>query len=305
MALSGASQKIVERGGHVLGSRRMLTDAARRCLVAALGLLQCHTAEFVPSQTVVDPRITSVKPSTVCDGKGLFAAEDLPADALLSLYPVHALGVDDADGQIELVASAEDMRTHFDAIDKSEYRVYCRHAAEGDEKSALSIDVNPQRELVPGWCAHFVNDASACDSREPKDVERYLEQSVGGANCALVPVGRAPLTACVTTRPVAAGDELFLSYGPTYWVGGPPVESTDCTSPRRASSSDVLDASFWSERGGPRTAALLEASADVQRAAELAVWAEHAPACIALDEGLAEALECVRGILDAPPDAER
>ena len=63
-----------------------------------------------------------------------------------------------------------------------------------------------------------------CTSREPGDVLEYLQRSIGGASCALLAVG-APLTAVVTTRDVDAGEELFVTYGASYWVGGRPRNS--------------------------------------------------------------------------------
>lgn len=256
----------------------------RPLLLAALALLQADLPAFAPD--AIDPQATHVRPSTISGaGSGLFAAVDLPANSLVALYPVDAIGID-AGGQIDLAASAEDMQ-FFAGSDSNAYRVYCRHADQ------IVVDANPTKNVAPIFSAHRVNDAAACSSRDAASIEQYLEQTIAGQNCALVPVStRAPLIACLTTQPVPAGAELFICYGPSYWVGGPPV-GYESHGPRRPRSSDVLDAAYWRERSGtPRTAVLLDECAAVQQRAEAA--AERSTVVAALSEGLDEAVRCVR-----------
>lgn len=262
-------------------------------LLAAMSLLQAHTPEFVPDGIISTD--VFVKKSTVCDGLGLFAAEPLPAHSIVSLYPIHGIGIDDsATGRVEMIASAEDM-DYFSALDVHEYRVYLRH----HDHRNLCIDINPTRPTATSWSAHRVNDACMCSSRAPADIDHYLEESTSRATCALMPIGRAPLTAVVTTRGVDAGEELFASYGPSYWVGGQPVVEGEREAPqRRMRSSDVLDGEYWAERGGPRTRALLEAASEIVHEAEEALLrGEPADAVSALDAGLEEAIETVREML--------
>ena len=295
----------------------MLRDGPGATL-AAMSLLQEHSAEFIGAGNLLnlDNKVV-VGPSSVCDGRGLFANAALPARTLVSLYPVHAVGSDDHNsGQADLVASSADM-DYFDASDaRCEYRVYLRQST-----GCINdfIDANPERPIIDGWVAHLVNDACMCEGREPAQVESYLERSVGAASCALVPVGRAPLMACVTTRPVAAGAELFVSYGPSYWVGGrpvaeavPPSESSEQQRPTggeqqpppRRSGSDVLDATYWGDRGGARTVALLERSAAAVQSAE-AVRLHLTSELAALDEGLELALGCVRDLQRASREVQQ
>ena len=112
----------------------------------------------------------------------------------------------------------------------------------------------------------------------------------------------------MTTRSVAAGEELFASYGPSYWVGGQPVDDAalDAT-PRRLRSCDVLDSSYWGERGGARTIELLEAASEAVRATEARLREQHASVLDALDAGLEDAIETVAELLqpDEPTGAPR
>ena len=256
---------------------------ATRSILASLSLMQMHPATFVPDMHFGAARVGS---SGICYGRGLFANEHLPKHCLVSMYPVHAIGVDQADGCVELLASTSDME-HFDAVQQHEYRAYLRHAG----MSKMCIDFNPNRPIVPGWAACLANDADLCKSREPSAVESYLERSIGGANCALVPiVGCPPMMACVTLRDVAADEELLLSYGPSYWVGGKPLDGASCSSERRQSGSAVVDADYWGRRGGERTRELLDQSS----AAVLAATSGLSPATVThLTKGLEAALDVV------------
>ena len=61
----------------------------------------------------------------------------------------------------------------------------------------------------------------ACDAPRlcgPWQVLAYYAASAARKNCVLVPLGPAPLMAYVTTRPVAAEEELLTCYGADYWL---------------------------------------------------------------------------------------
>ena len=185
----------------------LASDAARRLLLAAMSLFQSSYEELV--QIVGLPGAV-VRPdkSTICDGRGLFATEALPAHSIVALYPVHAIGADDTStGLLDLMASSDDM-AYFDCVEGegSAYRLYLRQPG----YSSVCVDCNPNKPIPhPIWTGHLVNDAAMCTSREPGDVLEYLQRSIGGASCALLAVGQAPLTVVVTTRDVDAGEELL------------------------------------------------------------------------------------------------
>ena len=170
-----------------------------------------------------------------------------------------------------------------------------------------------------------------CTSREPGDVLEYLQRSIGGASCALLAVGQAPLTAVVTTRDVDAGEELFVTYGASYWVGGRPRNSGEVEDnaqysretgtgsveevverrsessvqeavERRSESSGMLDASYWESVCGPKATALLDQALESTRSAEEGVMALHGDVVEALDAGLEECLECVSEMIAAAED---
>ena len=310
----------------------LASDAARRLLLAAMSLFQSSYEELV--QIVGLPGAV-VRPdkSTICDGRGLFATEALPAHSIVALYPVHAIGADDTStGLLDLMASSDDM-AYFDGVEGegSAYRLYLRQPG----YSSVCVDCNPNKPIPhPIWTGHLVNDAAMCTSREPGDVLEYLQRSIGGASCALLAVGQAPLTAVVTTRDVDAGEELFVTYGASYWVGGRPRSSGEVEDhaqysqetgtgsveemvverrsessvqeavERRSESSGMLDASYWESVCGPKATALLDQALESTRSAEEGVMALHGDVVEALDAGLEECLECVSEMIAAAAEDE-
>ena len=102
----------------------------------------------------------------------------------------------------------------------------------------------------------------------------------------------------VTTRAVEAGEELFLSYGPSYWVGGAPrrpsaPEQSPTAAERRSASSAMLDADYWESRCGSRATKLLAQAREKTRLAEEGLATQHAELLADLEAGLGGAVECV------------
>lgn len=264
-------------------------------MLSAVTFMQQDISAFVDSNRLPglrDAADVAIGPSKVCSGRGLFANDALPRWHVAALYPVHGIGVDTPSGEVDLLASVGDM-DFFEGIERSEYRVNLPH----DGCTHLCVDCNPTKPVVGGWEASFVNDACVCESEQPEDVERYLAQSVAGANCALVPIGPAPLMACVTTRRVEAGEELYASYGPSYWTAG--AASAEKRSSEETDSKEQYYGAgragrraYWASRS-EQAAVLLDAADAAVLAAARGVRSEHAAELAALNEGFEAALECV------------
>ena len=203
----------------------------------------------------VEP-LVSINQSTVCDGRGLFAQTSMPMNSLVALYPVHAIGIETDTGEVEMAASAKP--DILELIRDSEYRVTLPHRG----FSHMCIDTVPQYVSSLSWSGWAANDAARCEGRSAREVERYLEASVIGANSALVAIGPPPLVGLVTTRDVDAGEELFTSYGPGYWL-----ESKD-----------------WDERGTQLIVELQAARYAAVEAAEVGARRQHAKGLALLDD---------------------
>jgi hypothetical protein len=95
----------------------------------------------------------------------------------------------------------------------------------------LFVNVNMDRPDVPTWLGHRVNDGAVVESNTEAGVLDYYEKSRQAKNCVPVPFGPSPVLATVTTCQVKKGDEIFTSYGCSYWLEAiwPGEESTDIT----------------------------------------------------------------------------
>lgn len=155
-------------------------------------------------------------------GQGAFAATALAHGTVASLYPVHSIGVGTqrihADGDSE----------YWREPCTTAYRSNIFHSATPGAPDAgpitqwapgAYVDANPTRECLPGWMAHLANDVAVCTGSQEEEVLRYYAAGAAEANCVMLPFGSAaPLMALVTTRDVAADEELLLSYGHSYWL---------------------------------------------------------------------------------------
>ena len=156
-------------------------------------------------------------------GLGLFAKKPIKANTIVSFYPAHALGVD---SESSFVALTEDDQSYFadHPHSKSSY-LHCTDQPIFKRQSILSnqeplyLDVNPKRDIVDGWVSQMINDGATVDENSEEGVLEYYRQTKITKNCIHIPFGPSPIIATVTTKKVKKGDELFTSYGGTYWLG--------------------------------------------------------------------------------------
>jgi hypothetical protein len=184
-----------------------------------------------------------VQPSSIPSaGNGIFATRDLSNGTTVALYPVHAFGIQFHTGRCHIMTSGPEDDS-YDLQDSS----YTLHLMSNrpildilaqDLKGLPFVDADPTQTITPGWWGHYLNDGSAiCPSElttqalvddansndKVKDSIRatidYYDASLEAQNAILVPFGPAPLCAVIITRDVAAGEELFVTYGHRYWLG--------------------------------------------------------------------------------------
>eukprot|EP00587_Corethron_hystrix_P007289 CAMPEP_0113300716 /NCGR_PEP_ID=MMETSP0010_2-20120614/2227_1 /TAXON_ID=216773 ORGANISM="Corethron hystrix, Strain 308" /NCGR_SAMPLE_ID=MMETSP0010_2 /ASSEMBLY_ACC=CAM_ASM_000155 /LENGTH=249 /DNA_ID=CAMNT_0000154181 /DNA_START=51 /DNA_END=797 /DNA_ORIENTATION=- /assembly_acc=CAM_ASM_000155 len=110
-----------------------------------------------------------IRESSISDaGLGLFATKNIKAGSIVSFYPAHALGIDTGDEQV-FVSSNDADRAHFRShpcikscyLHCTDQPIFNRPSfvatgADGRDENPLEdypifLDVNPNRDLVPGW----------------------------------------------------------------------------------------------------------------------------------------------------------
>lgn len=147
-------------------------------------------------------------------GSGLFCSRDIRAGSIVTFYPVHAMGVQFADGDTFLCGESEE-----EYID-SEYilgllgnQAFQQHFP----GSVVFCDANSNSKLEnPAWQAHRINDGSIIRENTEDAIRNYYRDCLVRQNVVFVPCG--PCTVAVTTKDVEKGQELFTSYGRSYWL---------------------------------------------------------------------------------------
>jgi len=141
-------------------------------------------------------------------GLGAFANAYLSADTVAAFYPVHSIGL----GTQRVTAAGDE--EYWREPCTTEYRALVFHE---DWAPGAYVDASPERAHVAGWLAHLANDAATVGaSATEAEICAYYEACAAACNCVMLPFGQ--VCALVTTRDVAEGDELLLSYGHTYWM---------------------------------------------------------------------------------------
>ena len=165
---------------------------------------------------------TRIAPSTVTGGGlGLFATRNIAEDELITLYPGDVLLCwpdDNGKGEAQEIAirlgrnTSESFATApFDfGSDAWRYGVHT--------SATRAICGDPSQASDPAYHGHFANDAVRCE-RAGTAGEIYIAESEAAANASLdlwsVYDNHLALVAC---RPIAAGEEIFMSYGLEYWL---------------------------------------------------------------------------------------
>lgn len=167
-------------------------------------------------------------------GMGLFLAENAKAideGDIVTFYAVHGLGYDCDDGD------GDSSSLFFSSKDESNINGECGdyvlnllgsrpllstpsgHPVNFGEGCHLIVNTDPNRDRIPGWLGHMINDGAAMrNGSTEQDILRYYQDTSFARNIVLVPFGMAPLVAAVATRRIAPGEELLTSYGCQFWL---------------------------------------------------------------------------------------
>ena len=217
---------------------------------------------------------TTVKQSTIPSaGRGVFAAKNIPKGTVVGLYPVHKLMCEDEHSGLQAQIISKRKRRGNEGISKNpedndhtyfnKSKYVIGELSEGVRPSLLDImnedhnhlslyvDSNPNLNIVKGWIAHLINDGATAKHATYEEMLRYWTVSKARQNCFLLPLGPSPILAAVTKRKIRQGEELFVSYGDSYWQ---PYfdENTLSQSQKKVLSSlrldDATDSKFASNR---------------------------------------------------------
>lgn len=197
-------------------SQMRLYDGDQARLVAAVARHLTALREipdFLP-YLHVDADAVKEGPSTVCDGRGVFAARDLKPHELVTLYP--------ATNELSLRADREDetspasvWRPETYAEPKPDYAMFNGNPQWAS--AALRIEADPNAPIQPGFLGHLVNDAAIppTASDDIDAAQRYLVKTTNGTNCHAVPFPSG-MVAIATSKEVKAGTELLMTYSFAY-----------------------------------------------------------------------------------------
>lgn len=211
------------------------TDICRRTLDAALAKMAIISeTEFAARFNKRRIRSVVVQESSLPNGGlGLFATEKIKAGTIISFYPVHSLGMDMGDGSMRRVSidyvSGRTQEQQENDDDTNTDQAYLHHIlgqrllmktdiVKDLGAASIFVDVDLSQQESPGFVGHRINDGATVLTNSEDGVLAYYRASRAAKNCVHVPFGPSPLLAVVTTKKVKKDEELFTTYGVSYWL---------------------------------------------------------------------------------------
>jgi hypothetical protein len=185
------------------------TELDRRSLIAQKIVSFHNKFSFEPP--------CEVRPSLV-HGRGLFATTDVPANALLALYPPDAILIQDGTEKFAILLNPESTTVPPEEIRRA-------YGATIDEN--IVVVGYPDVDHGNMFQAHIANDGAKGSLTlldPPEEVKRerevYTACSLLKQNAALVRHKSVPEWIVLrSTRPIRAGEEILITYGYGYWLG--------------------------------------------------------------------------------------
>jgi SET domain len=167
-------------------------------------------------------------------GVGVFATRFIHIGELITLYPGDALlqwrnatDYEDRHG----VALRVLLGPHLSEMERHEASTMgtlfgrsmdAARAYEVRIADTISVVGDPQRCHDAAYLGHLLNDGACClsntSSTKEAVVTAYAQQSLAAANAKIVVGTEACHVEVVAMKPIAPGQEIFLSYGASYWL---------------------------------------------------------------------------------------
>ena len=185
-------------------------------------------------------------------GRGLFAGKDIPKGTIIAFYPVDCIGFKFGTGLCNSVQLAENQNEMID-VESSSYALFSlvnRNLCgvdllhEYDYDGRLFVDMNPNNTLNPGWYCGLMNDAATVQCHDDLN---YYPKSRSYQNVEIVPFSTAPFQVGVTTKFVKEGEELFVSYGYSYWYNRFLMNEDDTLNQWKLKSKAIEDQEYEAE----------------------------------------------------------
>lgn len=188
---------------------------------------------FPPTAVYNKRRINSIEvrqSSLDGAGLGLFAKKNIKAGTIISFYPVHTIGIDfdgSAENRLFSIDSAGETQERRQEIEDDQAYLHNilgkRLLMNADIINTLGgqsifIDVDLGQGDSPSFVSHRINDGAIVMENTHDGVLKYYQESRKAKNCVRIPFGPSPLLATVTTKKVSKGEELFTTYGCSYWL---------------------------------------------------------------------------------------
>jgi len=153
-------------------------------------------------------------------GRGLFASRDIEEGELITLYPGDVMlawerTVGDFAGEVGVMfgnhVQKDDQKRTADRLTTDDARAY-----ELKIGGRHSVVADPFLVDDAAYIGHIANDYSILNSRDKASVDSYVKSSKKGHNAAhFVLEGSHFVT--VATRNISHDEEIFVSYGFSYW----------------------------------------------------------------------------------------
>jgi len=171
-------------------------------------------------------RRVRLAPSTVTGGgMGVFATRTLEEGELITLYPGDSLlhfadvatneaGAPTAD-KVQVSFGSHVSLGRRRAQTQSAESLIAARAYELPSTEQMSLMGDPTLTHDLAYVGHMLNDCSTC--RSTSELASYAIATATYVNAVHLPIHGCHF-ASVTTRRVEEGEELFVSYGPGYWL---------------------------------------------------------------------------------------
>ena len=168
----------------------------------------------IPDDALMGTRLTSLPLSrtrideSLNRGRGLFASENCKEGDLLTCYPGDIL----LHSELGFRPTPAQMGIENDEMLRDYLCRYCIGLT--DDYALMGL---PHLDQDMAYAGHFINDGVTTPPAVEDELEDYLQESSAKANAQFLPLENLHLVA-LATRDIQKGEEVFVCYGPVYWM---------------------------------------------------------------------------------------